>query len=68
MAFLGDFGRYFLGGARTGDVARTAAVALGANPLTAGGIGAGAQMAADDISRRSSEGETTQTQTDYSSS
>lgn len=63
MAFLGDFGKYFLGGARTGDVARTAAVALGVNPMTAVGIGAGAQMAADDISRRSSEGETTQTQT-----
>ncbi len=63
MAFLGDVGRYFFGGASTGDVARTTAVAFGANPLVAEGIGRGAQMAADDISRRADQGETTTTQT-----
>ena len=63
MAFLGDIGRYFFGGASTGDVARTTAIAFGANPMVAEGIGRGAQMAADDISRRADQGETTTTQT-----
>ncbi len=67
MAFLGDFGKYFLGGAKTGDVATAAALALNVNPLAAAGIGAGAQMAADDISRRPDQGETTTTQTVQSS-
>ena len=50
MAFLGDFGKYFLGGASTGDVARTVAVASGADPFTAAAIGSGSNSTV--ISRR----------------
>jgi hypothetical protein len=67
MAFLGDFGKYFLGGASTGDVARTVAVASGADPFTAAAIGSGAQMISEDVSRSPGRGETTQTQTVQSS-
>jgi len=67
LAFLGDFGKIFLGGASTGDVARTAARLTGASPFTAAAIGAGAQIAADDISMIGDRGETTQTQTVQSS-
>ena len=67
MAFLGDFGKIFLGGASTGDVVGAATTAITRNPLAgqiAGGI---AQTAADDLGNRGRMGETTQTQTVQSS-
>ena len=67
MAFLGDIGKYFFGGASTGDVAQTAAIAAGFNPATAAAFGRGAQLAADDLSSKANMGETTQTQTVQSS-
>ena len=54
MAFLGDFGKIFLGGARTGDVVTT----LTGNPI----IGASAQRGADLIGRIPSRGGTQQGQ------
>ena len=63
MPFLGDIGKIFLGGASTADVARTAAIAYGADPATAAVIGAGAGTIAEDISKASNKGETTTTQT-----
>lgn len=63
MAFLGDIGKVFFGGASTADVARTAAIAYGANPLTAAAIGLGAGTIAEDISKAGKKGETTTTQT-----
>ena len=63
MAFLGDIGKIFFGGASTADVARTAAVAYGADPMTAAAIGMGAGTIAEDISKASNKGETTTTQT-----
>lgn len=50
MAFLGDFGKFFLGGASTGDVAQTTAMAFGADPITAAGIGKTAQGFSEGIS------------------
>ena len=50
MAFLGDFGKIFLGGAKTGDVAAATALAFGADPGTAAGVRASSQAAADAIS------------------
>ena len=50
MAFLGDFGKIFLGGAKTGDVAAGVSLALGADPATAAGIREGSQRAADVLS------------------
>jgi len=47
MAFLGDFGKIFLGGAKTGDVAAAATLALGGNPATAAKVRGTAQAAAD---------------------
>ena len=67
MAFLGDFGKIFLGGASTGDVVGAATTAITRNPLAgqiAGGI---AQTAADDLGNRGRMGATTQTQTVQSS-
>ena len=55
MAFLGDFGKIFLGGASTGQVVSTGAQLLGANPVTASGIGSVAQGAADKLSTVNSE-------------
>jgi len=49
MAFLGDFGKTFLGGASTGDVAAATAVAFGADPFTAKRIGDTSQAAADSL-------------------
>lgn len=63
MAFLGDIGKIFFGGASTADVARTAAIAYGADPLTAAAIGKGAGTIAEDISKAGNKGETTTTQT-----
>ena len=63
MAFLGDIGKIFFGGASAADVARTAAVSYGADPMTAAAIGMGAGTIAEDISKASNKGETTTTQT-----
>jgi hypothetical protein len=67
MAFLGDIGKVFFGGASTADVARTAALAYGADPATAAAISAGAGTIAEDISKAGNKGETTTTQTVQSS-
>lgn len=50
MAFLGDFGKIFLGGAKTGQVVSSGAQLLGANPIAAQGIGNVAQGFADTAS------------------
>lgn len=63
MAFLGDLGRVFLGGASTGDVVSTVATAVTKDPLTGEILGRVAQTAADDLSARGNMAETTQTQT-----
>jgi len=55
MAFLGDFGKIFLGGAKTGQVASAGALAFGADPVRAAGIGSAAQGLADVASRARSE-------------
>ncbi len=55
MAFLGDFGKIFLGGAKTGEVVSTGAQLLGANPVVAQGVGNVAQGLADTGSKLSSE-------------
>jgi hypothetical protein len=63
MAFLGDIGKIFFGGASTADVAQTAAIAYGLDPVTAQAIGKGAGTIAEDISKAGNKGETTTTQT-----
>ena len=63
MAFLGDIGKVFFGGASTADVVRTGATMLGYNPVTATAAGKLAGTIAEDISKASNKGETTQTQT-----
>lgn len=63
MAFLGDIGKVFFGGASTSDVVRTGATALGYNPLAAQAAGALAGTIAEDISKAGNKGETTTTQT-----
>jgi len=50
MAFLGDLGKIFLGGASTGDVAAATTLALGGSAQTAAGVRAGTQAAADALS------------------
>ena len=50
MAFLGDFGKTFLGGAKTGEVAAATATFFGADPVTATKLGKTAQGAADAVS------------------
>jgi hypothetical protein len=50
MAFLGDFGNIFLGGAKTGDVAGATASFFGADPVTALSIQQTSQAAADRLS------------------
>jgi hypothetical protein len=50
MAFLGDFGKIFLGGAKTGDVAAAATLALGGDPATAASVRQSSQAAADALS------------------
>ena len=50
MAFLGDFGKIFLGGAKTGDVAAAATLALGGDPATAAKVRGTTQAAADVLS------------------
>ena len=63
MAFLGDIGKIFFGGASTADVVRTGATALGYNPMAATAAGALAGTIAEDISKAGNKGETTTTQT-----
>lgn len=63
MAFLGDFGKIFLGGATTGQVAQTAATIAGFNPVAAAAAGRAGQVIAEDISMIGKRGETTTTQT-----
>ena len=63
MAFLGDFGKVFLGGAKTSDVVRTGATLLGFGPAQAQIAGAAAGVIAEDISKAGNKGETTTTQT-----
>lgn len=63
MAFLGDIGKVFFGGASTADVVRTGATALGYNPIAAQAAGAFAGTIAEDISKAGNKGETTTTQT-----
>lgn len=67
MAFLGDIGKVFFGGASTADVVRTGATALGYNPVAAQAAGALAGTIAEDISKAGNKGETTTTQTVQSS-
>lgn len=55
MAFLGDFGKIFLGGAKTGQVVSSGAQLLGVNPIAAAGLGSAAQGAADLASATRSE-------------
>jgi hypothetical protein len=50
MAFLGDFGKIFLGGAKTGDVAGATASFFGADPVTAASIAGSSQVIADRVS------------------
>ena len=63
MAFLGDIGKVFFGGASTKDVVQTGALMAGASLPTAVALGTGAGMIAEDISKSSNKGETTTTQT-----
>ena len=63
MAFLGDIGKIFFGGASTEDVVRTGATALGYNPVSALAAGKAAGVIAEDISKAGNKGETTTTQT-----
>lgn len=67
MAFLGDFGKVFLGGASTKDVVQTGATMLGFSPRVSQIAGAAAGVVAEDISRQPRQVETTQTQTVQSS-
>ena len=50
MAFLGDFGNIFLGGAKTGDVAAGVSSFFGAGPATAAAIRSTSQAASDRLS------------------
>ena len=50
MAFGGDFGKFFLGGASTGQVVSGASAALGLSPLKAVALGNAAQSGAEFIS------------------
>ena len=63
MAFLGDIGKVFFGGASTKDVVQTGALLSGASLPTAIALGTGAGVIAEDISKFGGKGETTTTQT-----
>jgi len=54
MAFLGDFGKTFLGGAKTGQVVTAGASFLGLPAPVAGAIGGAAQVGADVVDRATS--------------
>lgn len=55
MAFLGDFGKFFLGGASTGQTVQAGFTALGGDPLKAVALGNAAQRGADFISASQSQ-------------
>lgn len=59
MAFLGDFGKLFLGGASTQQAVTAGATALGVSPTQAAGLGSIAQGAATGLSaiNRSQQGQ-----------
>ena len=63
MAFLGDIGKIFFGGASTQDVVQTSALMAGTSLPTAVALGKGAGMIAEDISRIPRQSEPTQTTT-----
>ena len=63
MAFLGDFGKIFLGGASTGDVIGGATTAITGDPVLGTIAGRAGQVVAEDISQSQKRSETTQTQT-----
>lgn len=63
MAFLGDFGKVFFGGASTADVVGAGVTAYTGNPLYGQIAGGAAGTNAEDISKAGNKGETTQTQT-----
>jgi hypothetical protein len=59
LAFLGDFGKLFLGGASTGQAITAGSIALGADPMKAASLGNIAQSAATGLSaiNRSQQGQ-----------
>lgn len=63
MAFLGDLGKIFLGGASTEQVVGATVTAATGNPLYGTIAGRAAGTVAEDISRQPRQTETTQTQT-----
>jgi hypothetical protein len=63
MAFLGDIGKTFFGGASTRDVIGAAVTGFTKNPLLGNIAGGFAGTIAEDVSRSGDRGETTQTQT-----
>ena len=63
MAFLGDIGKVFFGGASTGEVVGTAVSAYTGNPVYGQIAGKAAGTIAEDISKAGNKGETTTTQT-----
>ena len=63
MAFLGDIGKIFLGGATTEQVVGTAVGAYTKNPFLGQVAGKAAGTIAEDISKAGNKGETTTTQT-----
>lgn len=67
MAFLGDIGKVFFGGASTADVVGAATTAFTGNPYLGQVAGGAAGTIAEDISKASYKGETTTTQTVQSS-
>ena len=67
MAFLGDIGKTFLGGASTADVVGGFVTGVTKNPFIGNLAGGAAGVIAEDISKAGNKGETTTTQTVQSS-
>ena len=63
MAFLGDIGKIFFGGASTADVVGAGVTAYTGNPVYGKIAGSAAGTIAEDISKAGNKGETTTTQT-----
>ena len=63
MAFLGDLGKVFFGGASTAEVVGAGVTAYTGNPVYGQIAGKAAGTIAEDISKASNKGETTTTQT-----
>lgn len=63
MAFLGDIGKVFFGGASTAEVVGAGVSAYTGNPVYGKIAGSAAGTIAEDISKAGNKGETTQTQT-----